>query len=93
MAAHLLSCPHPAACTHPQSPRLQQLFMHRAICASNHLARSDKAGVASSLIRNAGFKEAWKCYTTSYLTVGGLLSDVQVMLSQTICAAYIHVYK
>eukprot|EP00983_Pelagomonas_calceolata_P066870 1149243-Pelagomonas_calceolata.AAC.2 len=57
------------------------------------MARSDQesigvAGVASSLIRNAGVKEVGR-----YSAIRDMLSDVQVMLSQTICAAYIHMYK
>eukprot|EP00983_Pelagomonas_calceolata_P086177 1156712-Pelagomonas_calceolata.AAC.4 len=46
------------------------------------------AGSTSSLIRNAGGKEVWR-----YLTIKNLLSNVQVMLGQTVCAAYIHMYK
>eukprot|EP00983_Pelagomonas_calceolata_P035227 1101718-Pelagomonas_calceolata.AAC.1 len=46
------------------------------------MARSDQnsigaAGVVSSLIRNVWVKELW--------------SDVQIMLGQTVCAAYIHI--
>eukprot|EP00983_Pelagomonas_calceolata_P075541 1153063-Pelagomonas_calceolata.AAC.1 len=41
------------------------------------------AGVAFSLIRNNGVKEVGRNNT-----VRNLLSDVQVMLSQTVCAAY-----
>eukprot|EP00983_Pelagomonas_calceolata_P130495 1161688-Pelagomonas_calceolata.AAC.11 len=43
------------------------------------------AGVASSLIRNTGVKGAWERYM-----IRDLLSDVQIMLVQTACAAYIH---
>eukprot|EP00983_Pelagomonas_calceolata_P011745 378002-Pelagomonas_calceolata.AAC.1 len=43
------------------------------------------AGGASSLIRNTGGKEVWRCNE-----VRDLLSDVHVMLIQTACAAYIH---
>eukprot|EP00983_Pelagomonas_calceolata_P065546 1148631-Pelagomonas_calceolata.AAC.3 len=43
------------------------------------------AGGASSLIRNAGVKEVWR-----HNTIRDMLSDVQVMLSQMICAAYVH---
>eukprot|EP00983_Pelagomonas_calceolata_P055543 1144196-Pelagomonas_calceolata.AAC.8 len=46
------------------------------------------AGVASCLIRNTGVKEIWRYYMTLYL-----LSDVQVMLGQTVCAAYIHMHQ
>eukprot|EP00983_Pelagomonas_calceolata_P050549 1142020-Pelagomonas_calceolata.AAC.2 len=57
------------------------------------MARSDQdsvraAGVASSLIRNTGVKKAWRYYTNR-----DLLSDVQVMLGLTDCAAYVHVQK
>eukprot|EP00983_Pelagomonas_calceolata_P025264 793656-Pelagomonas_calceolata.AAC.1 len=46
------------------------------------------AGGASSLIRNAGVKEVGR-----YSTVRDLLCDMHVMLSQSICAAYIHTYE
>eukprot|EP00983_Pelagomonas_calceolata_P030462 955906-Pelagomonas_calceolata.AAC.1 len=57
------------------------------------MARSDQgnvgaAGFASSLIRNARVKEVGK-----YNTVRDLLSYLQVMLGQTVCAAYIHKHK
>eukprot|EP00983_Pelagomonas_calceolata_P074398 1152541-Pelagomonas_calceolata.AAC.4 len=60
---------------------------------SDNRARSDQdsvgaAGVASSLIRNTGVKEVGR-----YNTVRDLLSDVQVMLGQTVCAAHIHMHK
>eukprot|EP00983_Pelagomonas_calceolata_P107820 1159388-Pelagomonas_calceolata.AAC.30 len=56
------------------------------------LARSDQdsikaAGGASSLIRNARVRKVGR-----YNTIRGLFSDMQVMLSQTVCAAYIHMY-
>eukprot|EP00983_Pelagomonas_calceolata_P015843 502263-Pelagomonas_calceolata.AAC.1 len=56
-------------------------------------ARSDQdsvraAGVASSLIRKTGVKEAGRC-----CMIRDLLSDVQVMLGQTVCAAYLHMHK
>eukprot|EP00983_Pelagomonas_calceolata_P050306 1141909-Pelagomonas_calceolata.AAC.1 len=46
------------------------------------------AGGASSLIRNTGVKDVWR-----YCTIKNLLSDVQVMLSQTVCTAYIQEEK
>eukprot|EP00983_Pelagomonas_calceolata_P072123 1151569-Pelagomonas_calceolata.AAC.2 len=46
------------------------------------------ATAASRLIRNTGVKEVWR-----YYTIRNLLSDVQVMSGQTVCAAYIHMYK
>eukprot|EP00983_Pelagomonas_calceolata_P080658 1155238-Pelagomonas_calceolata.AAC.1 len=60
--------------------------------AEYSMARSDQDSIraargASSLIRNIGNKEVWR-----YNTIRYLLSDVQVMLSQTFCAAYIHTY-
>eukprot|EP00983_Pelagomonas_calceolata_P123543 1161018-Pelagomonas_calceolata.AAC.5 len=51
-------------------------FMH---AAERQAIRA--AGGASSLIRNAGFKEVGRCST-----VRDLLSDVQVMLSKMVCA-------
>eukprot|EP00983_Pelagomonas_calceolata_P086776 1156831-Pelagomonas_calceolata.AAC.10 len=46
------------------------------------------AGIMSSLNKNAEVKEVWR-----YYVVRDLLSDVQDTLSQTICAAYIHMRK
>eukprot|EP00983_Pelagomonas_calceolata_P106547 1159242-Pelagomonas_calceolata.AAC.2 len=53
------------------------------------MARSDQnsirvAGGVPSLIRNAVAKEVWR-----HNTVRDLLIDVQFMLDQTVCAAYI----
>eukprot|EP00983_Pelagomonas_calceolata_P130030 1161655-Pelagomonas_calceolata.AAC.2 len=57
------------------------------------LARSGQhsvraAGVASSLIRNTGVEEIWR-----YYMIKDLLCDVHVMLGQTVCTAYIHMFK
>eukprot|EP00983_Pelagomonas_calceolata_P040928 1137828-Pelagomonas_calceolata.AAC.1 len=65
----------------------------RLLAGHQALARSDQdsigtAGGASSLIRNAGVEEVGR-----HNAVRDLFSDVQVMLSQTVCAAYIHMYK
>eukprot|EP00983_Pelagomonas_calceolata_P056071 1144427-Pelagomonas_calceolata.AAC.5 len=67
-------------------------------CAASHYfitshtaeARSDQdsiraAGGASSSIKNAGVQEVGR-----YNAVKDLFNDVHVMLSQTICAAYIY---
>eukprot|EP00967_Tisochrysis_lutea_P085250 scaffold119531_cov14-Tisochrysis_lutea.AAC.1 len=46
------------------------------------------AGVASSFIRNTGVEEVWR-----YHTIRDVLSDVQVMLGLTVCAASSHMRK
>eukprot|EP00983_Pelagomonas_calceolata_P058606 1145562-Pelagomonas_calceolata.AAC.1 len=68
-------------------------FFKASHIAEYSMAKSDQdcigaAGGTSSLIRNAGVKELGRCNT-----VRDLLSDVHIMLSKTVCAAYIHVYK
>eukprot|EP00983_Pelagomonas_calceolata_P085507 1156573-Pelagomonas_calceolata.AAC.2 len=68
--------------------RLQAFLLQLSCPCRQGKSDQDSIGAAggpSSLIRNAGVKEVGR-----YNTVGDLLSDVQVVMSQMVCAAYIH---